>query len=102
MVVSTTISEAAPEATRPFSCIIDWSDRIARAEDDLAHAVIVTVIGSNPLVSADEVAVVISSRLDLDAASLVLRRASSSSYLLVFPNTALVESLLGLRQPLRS
>jgi hypothetical protein len=101
-VVSTATPDAALEATRPLPCIIDWSDRIARAEEDLAHAVIVTVIRSNPLARADEVAAVIASRLELEAASLVLCRASASSYLLVFPNTALVESLLGLRQPLRS
>ena len=84
-VVSAATPDAALEAARPLPCIIDWSDCIAKAEEDLAHAVIVTVIESSPLARVDEVAAVIASRLELEAASLVLHRASASSYLLVFP-----------------
>ena len=92
------MNPAASEQHLP--CIINWTDAIARAEDDLAHAVIVTVIGDQPLAEANMVEAAIAARLDVAAGSLVLRRASASSYLLVLPNLSLVERLVGLRQPL--
>ena len=44
----------------------------------------------------------IAAKIDVDANSLVLRKASSSSYLLVLPELALVDRLVGLRQPVSS
>jgi len=64
--------------------------------------VIVTVIGDEPFAEVSVVAAAIAARLDVAANSLVLRRASASSYLLVLPNLDLVDSLVGLRQPLRA
>ena len=96
--VAAPMNPAASE--QHFPCIINWTDAIARAEDDLAHAVIVTVIGDQPLAEANMVEAAIAARLDVAAGSLVLRRASASSYLLVLPNLSLVERLVGLRQPL--
>ena len=86
----------------PSPCIIDWSEQVASAEEDLARAVIVSVIGDEPLAAVEEVASVIASRIEVDAGSLVLRRASSSSYLLVLPDMALVNRLVELQQPVRS
>jgi hypothetical protein len=60
----------------PPPCIIDWSDQVASGEEDLANAVMVSVISDEPLVSAGEVAVVLAARIDVAASSLVLRRAS--------------------------
>ncbi|XP_066350825.1 uncharacterized protein [Miscanthus floridulus] len=76
---------------------------MARAEEDLAHAVIVTVCAAEPLAPAREVAEVLAIRLGVEAGSLVLRQASNSSYLLVLPDIGLVERLVDQRlPPLRS
>ena len=93
-------SETSCEALGPSPCIIDWTDQVARAEEDLKFVVVVYVIGDGPLAPVEEVASVIAVKINLDASSLVLRRASSSSYLLVLPDMALVERLVGLRQPI--
>jgi hypothetical protein len=91
-----------PACEQPLPCIINWTDHFATAEADLAHAVIVSVIGDGPLAEASVVAAAIAARLDVEANGLVLRRASASSYLLVLPDLNSVEFLIGLRQPLRS
>lgn len=57
---------------------------------------IVIVIGDEPFTEASVVAVAIATRLDVMVNSLVLHRASASSYLLVLPNLDLVFSLVGL------
>lgn len=95
-------SVASREGIRPPPCIIDWSDQVARAEEDLANAVVVSVINDGPLAAVEEVAEVIAARIEVVVSSLVLRRASSSSYLLVLPDLALVERLVGLQQSIRS
>ena len=95
-------SSMAPPAEDPAPCIIDWSEQVARAEADLAHAVTVTVIDDEPLAAVEDVAAVIAPRIAVEASSLVLRRASSSSYLLVLPDTTLVDRLVSLQQPMRS
>ena len=79
---------AAP--TQSLQCIINWDDRMARAQEDLANAVIVTVCGVEPLAPAGEVAEVLVARLGVEAGSLVLRQTSSSSYLLVLPDSGFV------------
>jgi hypothetical protein len=86
----------------PPPCIIDWSDQVASGEEDLANVVMVSVISDAPLVSAGEVAAVLAAMIDVAASSLVLRRASSSNFLLVLPDLVLVERLIGLQQPVRS
>ena len=70
---------------------------MARAEEDLARAVMVNVISDDLLAVVEKVAAVIASRIDVDANSLVLHKAMSSSYLLVLPELALVDRLVGLR-----
>ncbi|XP_066398372.1 uncharacterized protein [Miscanthus floridulus] len=95
----TASSELSCEAVKPPPCIIDWSDQVARAEEDLARAVLVSVIGDEPLAAVEVVAAVIAARIDMVASSLVLRRSSPSSYQLVLPDLALVERLVGLQQP---
>ena len=95
-------SQTACEALKPPPCIIDWTEQVARAEEDLANAVTVSVIGNEPLAAVEEVAAVIMDRIDVVASSLVLRQASSSSYLLILPDIALVERLVGLWQPISS
>lgn len=37
------------EAVKPPPCIIDWSDQVARAKEDLARVVMVTLIGDELL-----------------------------------------------------
>ena len=95
-------SQTAYQALKPPPCIIDWIEQVAGAKEDLANAVTVSVIGNEPLATVEGVAVVIADRIDVVASSLVLRQASSSSYLLILPDIALVERLVGLRQPISS
>lgn len=95
-------SEMPHEDLWPPPCIIDWSDQVAKAEEDLANAVVVSVISDGPLAAVEEVAALVAARIDVVASSLVLRRASPSSYLLVLPSLTLVERLVGLRQPISS
>ena len=99
----TTSSETScDDLLRPPPCIVDWSNHVSRAVEDLAYAVVVSVIGDGPLAAVEEVAAVIASRIEVVASSLVLRHASSSSYLLVLPELAMVERLVGLQQPISS
>lgn len=72
---------------------------MARAQEDLTHAVIVTVCGAEPLAPADAVAEVLAIRLGIEACSLVLCQASNSSYLLVLPDVGLVERLMDQQLP---
>ena len=61
-----------------------------------------SVINEEPLAAVEDVAAVIAPRIAVEADSLVLRHASPSSYLLVLPDMALVDRLVGLQQPVRS
>jgi hypothetical protein len=47
---------------KPPTCFIDWSE-VARTEEDLARAVMVTVIGDEPLATVEEVAAVLGPEL---------------------------------------
>jgi hypothetical protein len=100
--MGTTSSETPREDLRPPPCIVGWSDQVGRAVEDLAYAVVVSVITDGPLAAVEDVAALIAATIDVAASSLVLRRASSSSYLLVLPGLPLVERLVGLRQPISS
>jgi hypothetical protein len=62
----------------------------------------VNVISDDLLAAVEEVAAVIAARIDVDANSLVLRKASSSSYLLVLPELALVDRLVELQPPVQA
>ena len=81
----------------PPPCIISWSDQVARVEEDLVRAVVVIVIGSAPLTPANAVAAAIATRMDVKAASLVLRHTSLSSYLLFLLDAESVDRLVGLQ-----
>ena len=70
---------------------------MARAEEDLVRVVVVTVIGSALLAPANAVAAAIATRMDVKAASLVLRHASLSSYLLFLLDAESVDRLVGLQ-----
>lgn len=59
-----------PAPEQPLPCIINWTNHIARAEEDLTHAVIVTVIGDEPLAEASMVLAAIAARLDVAVNSL--------------------------------
>ena len=91
-----------PAFVLPPPCIINWTDLIAQAEEDLKHEVVVNVIGDEPLADASVVAAAIAARMEIEPNSLVLRQASASSYLLVLPDLVSVDHLVGLRQPLRN
>jgi hypothetical protein len=70
--------------------ILDWSDQMSQAKDDLLNAVVDTVISDRHTVAEGEDADLIAPRLEVEAATLVLRRLSSSSFLLVLPRMEMV------------
>jgi hypothetical protein len=78
-----------------FPCIIGWNPSMSRAEDDLATAVVITVFGNMEVVSANDIAAPLASRLEVDEGSLVIRQLSTSSFLLVLPSDGLVQQLCG-------
>jgi hypothetical protein len=69
------------------------------AEQDLLKAVVITVISDRSTVSAEEIAILIAPRLDVEVSSLVLRQISLTSFLLILPREELVPSLTE-RRPL--
>jgi hypothetical protein len=52
-------------APRAPPCVLDWTDRMTSAEEDLLKAVVITVINDRSTVSADEIAILIAPRLFL-------------------------------------
>jgi hypothetical protein len=66
------LAPAAPAPRAYAPCILDWTGQMTRAEDDLLHVVVVSVISDRPMVSGDEIAALIAPWLDVEAASLVL------------------------------
>ncbi|KAF0920179.1 hypothetical protein E2562_033677 [Oryza meyeriana var. granulata] len=67
-------------------CIFCCTERFARAEADLSMAVVISIIGAAAAV--EEVAAVVASKMDVGDGSLVLRRASPTSFLLFLPDMA--------------
>jgi hypothetical protein len=107
--------EPAPDATRDQAsfvsvsdlaglapCIIDWSGRMTRAEEDLHRAVMVSVISDRPVVLAKEVAALIATWLEVEPASMILQQVAPLMFLLTLPSTALVEPLVDRRPLLRA
>lgn len=83
-------------AKKPPLASLTRASRSLRAKEDLARAVIMSVIGDEPLTAMEDVVAVIVPRIAVEADSLVLCCASPSSYLLVLPDMALVDHLVGL------
>jgi hypothetical protein len=83
-------------------CVLDWTAQMSRAEDDLLKGVVVTVISDRSMVLAEEIAALIAPRLGVEVNSFVLRRLSSSSFILVLPNVELVWALVDRRPLLRT
>jgi hypothetical protein len=75
---------AAP-SVRPRR-IIDRSERIARAEDELRCALSVLVVGDPAAVSVDGLAAEFARRYDLPVSSLVFHRLSPNDLLLLLPS----------------
>jgi hypothetical protein len=59
---------------------------VDRAEDDLRHALIVTVLGQDSFDFVAKVRDALASRLGLEADVLQLQRAASNSFLVFFPS----------------
>jgi hypothetical protein len=75
---------------------------MTRAEDDLANAVVVSVISDRPAVDPQEIAALVVPRLDVEPASLVLRQVSPSSFLLVLSSQEMIPTLTERRPLLRA
>jgi hypothetical protein len=99
--------EPAPDATRdqasfmsvsdlagPAPCIIDWSGRMTRAEEDLRRVVMVTVISDKLVVPVEEVAALIATWLEVEPASMILQQVAPLMFLLTLPNIELVVPLI--------
>jgi hypothetical protein len=78
-----------------FPCIIGWNQSMSRVEEDLATTVVITVFGNMEVVSANDIAAPLASRLEVDEGSLVIRQLSTSSFLLMLPSDGLVQQLCG-------
>jgi hypothetical protein len=63
-------------------CVIDWFDRVERAEAELRRVVIITLINASVAISLEDAAEVIATKLNIDRDSLVLRRTSHGKFLL--------------------
>lgn len=62
-------------------CIIDWSDRLDRAEQDLRRAVVITAVGDCSWVATEDVADMLSAKFDLVPALLDIRRSGPIEFL---------------------
>jgi hypothetical protein len=85
--------QSRPSNQNSLPCVLDWMNRMTSVEEDLLKAVVVTVINNRSTVSADEIAMLIAPRLEVEIPSLVLRQLSSSSFLLFLPRVEMVLSL---------
>jgi hypothetical protein len=63
-------------------CVIDWSNRVERAEAKLWYAVIRTLINTSLTISLEGIAEVIATELNLDRASIVQCRTDQDKFLL--------------------
>jgi hypothetical protein len=79
-------------------CIIGWSNKLSASEDDLRTAVVLTII-SDLVIPPVEIAALLAPRLIINETSLVIRRISASSLLLILPDMAKAD-LLVIRWPL--
>jgi hypothetical protein len=82
-------------------CILDWSGRMIRAEEDLRQAVMVTVISDRPVVLAKEVVTLIATWLEVEPVSMIHQQAVGLMFLLTLPNIKLVVPLVDRRPLLR-
>lgn len=85
-------SSQTPHGILP-PCIMGWSNMLAATEDDLRTDVVLTIISDSEIALAEIVAL-LAPRLDVPKTSLVIRRMSSSSLLLILPDIALIELLI--------
>ncbi|AQK39879.1 hypothetical protein ZEAMMB73_Zm00001d023716 [Zea mays] len=82
------LSPAAQDGPRPVR-FIGRSRMIDRAELELRHALIVSVVGQEGTGCATEVREALASRFGLDADALRLRRAAPGSFIVLFPSEEL-------------
>jgi hypothetical protein len=75
-------------------CMLDWTDNLTRAEEDLSKEVVVSVISDRPDVAGDEITSLIVPHLNVAASVLVLRHFTPSSYLLFVPRLEMVTTLV--------
>jgi hypothetical protein len=74
-------------------CLLGWNHAMTVAEEDLRLAVVVSVISNRDSVSEFKVASLLSPRLKITEDSLVLRRLSPNSFLLVLPSEDMAQRL---------
>jgi hypothetical protein len=82
------LSPTAQEGPRPVR-FIGRSRMIDRAELELRHALIISVVGQEGTGCATKVREALASRFDLDADALRLRRAAPGSFIVLFPTEEL-------------
>jgi hypothetical protein len=72
----------AEGAARPF-CVVDRSVSLERAKADLSCALLITVGGVRPVVSAQEVLDEVARKFDIDPSSMEILKATSEDFLLL-------------------
>jgi hypothetical protein len=83
-------------------CVLNWSNQMTRAEEDLINTVVVSVISDCSNVTDGEVANLIAPLLEVTADSLVLRQNSPVSFLLMLPSVEMAVRLAKQRPLLRA
>uniref|UniRef100_K3ZZV1 CCHC-type domain-containing protein n=1 Tax=Setaria italica TaxID=4555 RepID=K3ZZV1_SETIT len=80
--------------------ILDCSASIARREDDLAHGLVVTMIGGHEVGAVELVRTTIANRFEIEEERLILRPWGLVSFLLILPTDAMLERVYNGRRPI--
>ncbi|KAF8719878.1 hypothetical protein HU200_024639 [Digitaria exilis] len=90
--------EAAGRPRRRM-CIIDRSESIARAELDLRRGLLVTITGSRPAVSGEQVIQETARAFGLDVEALQITKTAPEDFLLILPNVSTADRVLNGGRP---
>ncbi|KAF8647457.1 hypothetical protein HU200_065368 [Digitaria exilis] len=90
--------EAAGRPRRRM-CIIDRSESIARAELDLRRGLLVTITGSRPAVSGEQVIQETTRAFGLDVEALQIMKTAPEDFLLILPDVSTADRVLNGGRP---
>lgn len=91
---SATLAPSSEDLSSRRVCVLDWSESIARAEEDLHRAVFVSVISNGLAISSREVVAEITNKFNFDADAFSIHRSMPKDYLLFLPDESSVERML--------
>ncbi|GJN11692.1 hypothetical protein PR202_ga29902 [Eleusine coracana subsp. coracana] len=87
-------------AGNPPLCIIDRSASITRVEADLCRALLITVVGNRPLVTANQVLEEVAAEFDVEQEAMAIIAAIPEDFLLVLSNVATTDRVYNNGLPL--